>query len=488
MNFVDGLLDGDVFCTIDDTLGKALISGQAIKGLMRGTWKIKFEDFTEIRKYKRGVLLELTRRTESDTIVHLKYPLSDRILETIADTSLVSQMESSGRLNFRDGYPTESEFVVYQKAGNEFLMAMLVEIYQYDPNLFNEKFYPLGTYRAKYPYNDKELAWISEWDSLLQEYSGRLRRIEDEELLSLELSQDTAVVLVFNWLQKELMVMDKIENNFSGNLKRSLEYTYREGLVLDSAHGVLGLSKIPVLGDTVTFQYTSSKDVESNLLEYLVHNFRRRLNVADSLERIFKIKVKALQLDQALILRNEKITKLVKELDSTLKANTKDPALNRLVRNVHDHYLMDVVNKEYQAYLQEVEDKEHQAILGDSILLELHSIEEIYKLCHKIGYRRRDIDSLYTEYTFDPFTFTDKVPTRMQRKLYDLVAEQMFNQMVLRATEEKNAFACEADLKELYKMQASMYELRGKDTKKLEKKLRKSKDLDERLKILYEAL
>ena len=274
----------------------------------------------------------------------------------------------------------------------------------------------------------------------------------------------------------------------TGNLKHSLEYTFREGLVLDSAHHDLGESMIEVLGDTVNFIYTQKQYEEDNLLEYLVNNFKRRIVVADSLNTIFIVKAKALQLDQALILRNEKITQLVKELDSSIKANTKDPSLNRLVRNVHDHYLMDVVNKEYQTYLQEVENKEHQAILGDSILLELHSIEEVYRLCQKIAFRRRDIDSLYTEYTFDPFTFTDRVPTRMQRKIYDLIAVQMFNQLVLRATDEKNAFDCERDLRELYKMQGTLYDLRGKETKKLEKKLKKTKDLDERLKILYEAV
>ena len=108
------------------------------------------------------------------------------------------------------------------------------------------------------------------------------------------------------------------------------------------------------------------------------------------------------------------------------------------------------------------------------------------RMLEEIGIR--DIDELYTEYVFDPFTFTERVPSRLKRRLYELVAVQMFNQMVDRATASNDPFNCEKVLNQLYEVQGSMYVLKDRNTKKLEGRLKRHDDLDERLNILSEEL
>jgi len=198
--------------------------------------------------------------------------------------------------------------------------------------------------------------------------------------------------------------------------------------------------------------------------------------------------MQALSLDQEILLKHEKIIGLIDKMDSSIQANLQDKTLNNLIQEVHDDYLGVVVHRNYQQFLSESYDHKLQSKHGDSILLELNSIEEIYKICHLISDRRRDVDSAYTDYVFDPFTYTEEVPKRVKSRLYDLMAVQMFNQMVDKATLSTTPFECESTLNDLYEMQLTHIHLKDRDTKKLESKLKRHDSLEERLQILHEEL
>ena len=68
------------------------------------------------------------------------------------------------------------------------------------------------------------------------------------------------------------------------------------------------------------------------------------------------------------------------------------------------------------------------------------------------------------------------------------MADQMFTELVDKATNSPTPFRCESILNELYEIQAMHIDLKDKDTRKLESKLKKHKSLEHRLEILNEEL
>ena len=365
---------------------------------------------------------------------------------------------------------------------------MLHDLAVFDPDQSKLIKVPLSSNRGNYPFNKEEKDMLVEWNKLYKKYRERLHIIENEEVINLSESHDSTIVLVLNWLNEENKLMPDLAKKMAHPMNKRLEHVYREGINVDSAKTIMESTTIDYFDEKITFNYSDKDDEQSNILAYLLENMKGRLKVADSLHLIFKVKVKSLHLTNAIMLRNDKIIRLINGLDSTLDAHFKDPILNNLVNSVHDHYLEDIRSREYQKFLEEVNDKEHQAIMGDTILLELKAIENIYQLIDSLAKQRKYLDSMYTEYVFDPFTYTDRVPSRVKRRLYDVIANQMFTQMVNKATAEPDPIHCEMVLKDLYEVQAYLVVFRNEDTKKLEGKLRRHKDLNDRLKILDEGL
>lgn len=487
LGFKEGLIDGEVFVTMRDSNGKAEIYGRANHGLFDGEWTFSYGASMEYRTYKLGVLLRLIQLADNDTLLQLDFPLSPRLDSLVMAAPDVEEVLSSGRMTFRDGYDSESEYVRAQQRGNAHLKKMLGILKRQDADGEKIDFWPIATHRAIYPFTEREEEMLDELNSVLEDYLKELNSIRREEVLNLDYSQEVAIALPIAWARKERALLDTTKLSEYAGLRHRLLRTNRRGLVVDTVREIMDESGVEAAGKRYRFSYVSQKDVEYNLISYLLENFQNRTRIADSLHEAFQLKLESMNINRAIALRNDKITSMIARLDSTIKADTKDPVLNNLVEEVHDHYLKDVVEMEYQAFLGQTNDLEKQAEIGDSLLLELAAIEEIYSLVHRITERRRRIDELYTEYVFDPFTMTDEVPARVKKRLYDIVAGQIFNQLVTRATRARDPFTCEEVLRQLYDVQSLLIPLRQMDTKKLEKRLRKTKDPDERIKLLYEA-
>jgi hypothetical protein len=487
MTFSKGVINGDFYAKINALGGPVEVKGRVTNSLMDGMWSLIDSSREEYRHYQHGILYRMVLVKSSDTLSNLEFPLSQKVSKALESYNYKRLVNRPVRLLFRDGYPESSEYVRMQQHGNRILSEILINVFQYDKEGFGRAGLPMGTNRGSYPLSKDELADLQTWYEEYDLYEEVIKTMEKEEILDLTYSTEPSIAFIVSWLEMQDDKIWDVENWMNHIIVDKIERTYRNGLLTDSAKILLGKDEMLVLNKLQSIEYAPQAKEEQNLLKYLAANITSRRIVADSLLREFRVKVKSLQVSKEVLERQQSIITLKEELDSTLKENFGDPSMSRLAKKVHDVYLDDIVEGEYHQFLSEINNKEHQAILGDSIMLELHSIENIYEMLHHINQRRRYIDTLYTEYVFDPFTYTDQVPQRIKKKLYDEVAVKIFNQMVDLALEAKTPFECEETLDNLYEIQAELIYLKNRDTHRLERKLRKAKSLEERLNLLDEA-
>jgi hypothetical protein len=125
-----------------------------------------------------------------------------------------------------------------------------------------------------------------------------------------------------------------------------------------------------------------------------------------------------------------------------------------------------------------------QQNLSDSIRFDLENVLAMYQLSREIEQRTHSLDSAYTEFTFDPFTFT-QVPQRNKRMLYDIVTEEMIPTIREQALKQTTPLKMRQRLGNLRELQEQLFFLLNKPTKTLERKLKRSDSLEERLDLIH---
>ena len=101
------------------------------------------------------------------------------------------------------------------------------------------------------------------------------------------------------------------------------------------------------------------------------------------------------------------------------------------MQHLNSYFLEQEFPRLYDSYLtgvKEVQTPGKKA--ADSLFYLLESLQMIQEISTTLPDRAKTIDSLYTIYTFDPFTFNDKFPRRIKKKLYDLIAIDLYNELL----------------------------------------------------------
>lgn len=486
MPFSKGLVNGEVHGNFFHQGQRVRIKGSALNGFMDGEWLISTDSITESRQYVNGFLISIcTKSSAGDTLSYVNFPLSKIIEDQITLGKYTTALVKPTRIAFNDGYPKESVYRTSQQWGNKALQDLFKRLLKYQSAWIEKEGSPIGTNRAIYPLSAEEQASLKSWYALNDRYNDLLQEIKQEELVDLSESDVDSIRLVARWLTEQEEKQQAVEGWVDEFFSQKLENTNREGLVVEKVKDLLSKDSLERRDGIFVITYDTALE-ETNLLFFLEKNYVKRIELAEQFLITLKNNITSLKLANKTRLLQDGILALRAELDSTLKESFKDASLNRLVRKVHDNYLDEVVSTDYDAFLQAKNNKKQQAIIGDSVLRELRSIEQVYVMCQKIAARRLHVDTLYTEYVFDPFTYTDNVPSRVKRRLYFLVAIQLFNDMVDRATSKPTPAECLEELKQLYAIQGELVFLRNTNTKSLEKRLRKEKSIDGRIKILKE--
>jgi hypothetical protein len=231
------------------------------------------------------------------------------------------------------------------------------------------------------------------------------------------------------------------------------------------------------------FEY-EPKEKPENFLHYIVDNFKDRNIVGDSLVETLSAKLETLETSREVSGLNDNISQQKIEMDSVYSFPSTYGTLDYLLRKTKRDFEEEVYKEQMEGFLQE-ENMDEKISIGQSLLVNLEIMKEIHSAAINIATRREQIDELYTEYTFDPFTFSDQVPVRKKKRLYNFVTEDVIEKILVRAG-EKTSEPTEV-LKELQlvqQMQERLVFLEDKNTRRMERRLLRSDSLSESIELL----
>lgn len=462
------------------------IYGRLQDGLMVGKWDFDFlqEGVTENREYRNGVLLRMNRSAKGYESELIEFPISEGLAAALeGEESKVELANKPLSLHFSDGYPRNSLYIKVQQKGEDALKMVLEEIFQYDRGIDLSQQLPLGTNRGFYPLSSEERKKLVEWTEAEAQYRHVINELNNLRIESLPLVKDDEINAILEWTEKQEEIRDYIRpwNNILTTEK--VEYYNRKGLLKDYARDLLHADTLQVGEERRILEY-EPRDEPENFLYYIVENFRDRNRVGDSLKTRFAERVESLEVNREIAGLAETIVQTREEVDSLYRIPVNLNPLDQLLQKVRRDFVGEVYPVEYERFGQE-EDRDRKVETGRELVVNLELVKEIHQTAILLATRHEELDELYTEYTFDPFTFSDEVPVRKKKRLYNLVTEEIIEALLGRAsrnTEEPAEVL--KDLQLAYQMQERLVFLEDKNTRRLERRLQKSRSLNERVELL----
>jgi hypothetical protein len=466
------------------------IKGKAEKGLMIGTWVFNRanDSILELRIYERGILLELFKIQNGDTVNHYIFPLHPDIVkelkENISHFDLVDHPLS---LTFSDGYPGNSEFIEVQGVGNALLQDALDLIFQYESETEFQFGFPLGTSRGIYPLTEREKEAMLEWPILIGNFDDKVHAIKNLNIDRLEFLQDSVLRGVSLWLKRQDPILEKILSWHRMVSSDQIEYYNRENLLVDYARETLETDNIFINGQNKLIIYPINSKLDTmNFVVFVASNLESRILLGDSLEEVAMDRLKALKYAQQIYELNEHI-KSEKHLEDSLYSQLPESlALGQVLEKTNNHFFENTFSEQYERF-KNVSSAEEHLFVGREIISELEKLDELLFLAREIEKRDSFLDSLFTEFLFDPFTYSDSVAHRIKKKLYDPVVNELIPQGIKQAGEVfQNPFEVYDKLNIVSGMQIRLIHLRYRNTQLLEKKLKRGNSYQRKLEDLME--
>ncbi len=483
---LEGKLDGKFeFILANKENDLYSVIGEVNNGLMTGVWEFHFfeENITETREYDRGILLRLTREKEDESLT-TEFPLSEELKATLnneeSDVELVNKPLS---LTFSDGYARNSKYIKVQKKGEEILRMIFNEIFQYDESININEQLPLGTNRGFYQLSSEEQDALENWAVVETRYRENIQQLQNLKIDNVDFIEDANLQTTLKWAEKQEEIEEYIQpwNNILS--KDQAAYYNRKGLLVDYTYNILSTDTIKVNEEEMVIEYKPRKKGD-NFLTFIVENFKDRNRVGDSLIHKFSNQMEELELDQEISEINSQIATVDQVVDSLYQKEPEHRQIRNTLYNTKSHYYKNIFSDEFDAFAN-MADEARQLETGREIIINLELLENIYHNGLNISKRHSKLDSLYTEYTFDPFTYSDQVPVRKKKRLYNLVTDDIINRIIDRANSSYlNPKEVLKNLQLAYQMQERLIFLEDKNTEKLERRLRRSDNLEERIELL----
>ncbi len=491
-SFLEHRIHGSFSYSSINTKGEGVrINGDTEKGFLTGTWAFDYssDQIWEERRYDKGILLSLSQLKEGDTLINLEFPLSENLREELAGGAPKFQLVNHPlSLTFSDGYPGSSKWILKQGRGNDYLEEAVQNIFKYDEDIKYDFGLPLGTSRGIYNLTKEEAEALAQWPDEYSRLEGQIGKFRELDIKRLEFLNDSIFRRANLWVERQYPILEKISRWYQIVGSDQLVYYNRTGLLADHAKNTLEFDNIFLNGRNTLVRYSCEPPVDcDNFLGYVTNNLTKRRLYGDSLHTLARHELEAYQYSKQLFELNERIKKEQHLEDSLFSILPKDPNLIRLLSSTNDHFFQNTFKDQYELF-QSSDIVAEQLRTGNQIVAEIRTLEKIHDRALEIEENLEDLDSIYTEYLFDPFTYTDRVPSRVKKKLYDAVVFEIIPQYILLKAQNHFEVAERVlkDLEKIIQIQERMKALRFQDTSKLERKIRQNKELKYRIEYLLD--
>ncbi|MEX2567820.1 MAG: hypothetical protein WD431_17870 [Cyclobacteriaceae bacterium] len=493
INFSKGFIVDDLYFRSFEGDFTQFIRGEINEnGFMDGEWSLVYlKDsvlVSEVRNYENGFLLGLKRRNlESGD------PIDDAIFySTIEKLNLSNEGDNEGYkvsdekfgLVFNDGFQFGSDFLKIQFDGNEFINQFISKLLQFD-NSVNEDGeimeYPFFTKRFEFDFSKETEESLEEIPEVFEQLETIVAIYREMNSLSLNKGKSDSLSFAYeyflnraNKIKTMTGFLDVIKTGAIKNY--DLDNFTREGVGFMSP---MDLITYEYKGDTIRKVINRVVNMEGN--EKFIKSFelylREELAVASKLgehvaSELYEIEIssKLLELEAEILNRKNLVDSLYLNHEAT--SDNEQQLFLALYRTFLQNKF-DSFSEEY-ANENEFGNKNEKGNLIVDLLSEMEKrlpeLSGIYPVSI-------EIDEIYREETFNPFTYT-RFDVRAKERLFESGFLKLFNHYIQELKEEDDYTQIKEHLNKIEKLQERMIELRDANTRGLERRLRRNNNPD----------
>lgn len=459
-------------------------------GILHGEFALVYESegvlVSEIRNFEKGFLLGIVRRDLN----------SGQVIEEVIFYSTIRKLNEIGAgtnkgyriadeyfgLNYADGFLSKGSFSEAQVPGNIFIHGFLGKLLQYEGEFLDEEgkmiSSPLHTKRFVYELSRADQKAIEEIPLLYNEMLKRTGDFLNESTLKMHRQKSDSLALAYRFLEvqneKFLELAELIGEMES---KRIQFLDIRE--ILDNNFSWLGqpdsiavkwnemeLSEVVVYAP-ISFETRSYAAIQGYLSEVNTQ-LNARFDLIDNTLQLERDDKEIQNLSERLEVKTENL-KMEFSGDEF-----EDPRTSNLVRRVFESLNANQIEKLKQEFSLE-KDFAVKKQQGEFILEVMDELSSQKSLLAKIWSDYDQMDMVYQEEIFNPFTYT-RYNQRVKQRLFESY-EGLFDSYLKELGQISDIARLKLLINKTQKLNQKLIELRNPDTRKLEQKLNKEKSL-----------
>lgn len=460
------------------------------QGFLHEVWQLDYTrdsiPVQEIRIYDHGFLLSLvkTRKENNDT---LQWVVFQDVMEKLrnlddgADNDFTPDTILHD-LQFNLGYDAASPEIESQQAGNDVLQTAIREFLFLDTAFRNQQRPVYGTARFRFPVSASDKRDIDQLKIVLDSITFNLGRVRNKNFFELSNQQSDSLAWSYEFLR-----------NYPLKLRRLYDIvafaSSPEFQLVDPTIYFRQRSSLLPAQDSIRYTFNDTLNVK--VLPY------QQESVTDIASFRKRIEEERDQVDQVVQYVNEELKTVLQsfqlqKLDSIiLSVKAEIDNQYEQVDDAEVQYYTSIFSKRFLNtefnYLKRVytasNDFEEKLAIGYDILSFLDVVQSFPEKLGSILSMRDSIAVLYTESRLDPYTFT-YVDTKVKKRLYEKVAEELFLSMMEAITDTAKAEAVEQQLADVEALQKLLLRFRTQNTTQLEKQIKPKASPEEIRKLI----
>jgi hypothetical protein len=485
INFSNGLMTGNIYYRSFYNNFTQFIRGAInAEGFMHGEWSLVYVRdsllISEVRNYENGLLLGIVRR-DLDSGEKLDEAI---FFSTIEKLNLVNNNENENfslaeggfGINYNDGYRENTMQQQIQNPGNDFIEDFIVKLMRFDDAIANEESivrFPFFTKRFEFEFSKEEEEYLVEIPILYDQIRDSVERYSEMNSLALNQTKSDSLAFAYAYFNNRLGKLERMEPTIELIRSGDIRYYDMNNYTKD---GIAFLSAIDMI--TYHFQedtlrkmlpretsYQSTASFFENLRDYLAEEQDFITDISDFVTtELYDIEVntKLVALEAEIVDRRTFVDSLYVNHDPSSQAE------ENLLNTIRDNFINGVFDQLSSEYASEIE-FEAKVDRGRVILDLFNELEKRFSELNMLYPRWEELDEIYMEETFNPFTYS-RYDVRAKERLYD-AGEILFQHYMDELKDEDDYTQIKEHINRIANLQDRMVELRAEDTRALERRL-----------------
>jgi len=498
-NFSNGQLTGAFIFSNKSETGFEVQGYFNEAGRMHQQWEIRYPSdssiIEEVRSYQNGFLTSIVRINQitgqvMDSLVYNDVQERLQMLNSDTKSREFSVGEQGFGLLFDHGYPNNSVKNTRQQPGNSVVQQALNNFVSVDLKIDEvqgrKPIQLAATSRFKYDVSEEEKKAIQQLNTQVDSLRAQVAPLAGNEAFELNRQRSDSLALVFSYfreIDRQLTVLDSV-----AAFMQTPEYQFVNPRIL---YG----DSLSFAQKTDTIEYVVDGEPKQHIIQlpgepYDSASLPIRLkqyvsNITDFTKPKIALvidELKSIEIEGVNRALEEKISQKHKQVDSLYarvgQATSSKDAPRSIADIVYQTFVDGQVNQLERQYSQ-VNNFMAKQQIGDSIYAVLDTLETLHTYLDTIPKYVKLVDNTYTEKTFDPYTFSYDFTRRVKKDLYKKAAESLYQHLLVELAQERNYHQLVPRAKEIVTLLDRLMELSDKNTRALERRLRRTRSPQE---------